>query len=217
MIKGISGGQKKRQDCIPGTSCSSPRVLCIYGFSCPDRKNVADFLQEVISKKDQEQYWASPDRPYRYIPVMTFAEAFSSYSIGKNLSEELDVPFDKRYNHPAALSSSQYGVKKIELLKTNFDWQLLLMKRNLWLPDGRDSGVSPTSMRTTNRCKGVKVEELQNEAGSRGPRRGHVSRGQGWWSLSTRRPELAFMSTVADPPHRALASVGPQKGSWERP
>ncbi|KAL0337422.1 UNVERIFIED_CONTAM: ABC transporter G family member 32 [Sesamum calycinum] len=61
------------------------------GFSCPDRKNVADFLQEVISKKDQEQYWASPDRPYRYIPVMSFAEAFSSYSIGKNLSEELDI------------------------------------------------------------------------------------------------------------------------------
>ncbi|XP_011078340.1 ABC transporter G family member 32 [Sesamum indicum] len=103
------------------------------GFSCPDRKNVADFLQEVISKKDQEQYWASSDRPYRYIPVMRFAEAFSSYRIGKNLCEELDVPFDKRYNHPAALSSSQYGVKKIELLKTNFDWQLLLMKRNLFI------------------------------------------------------------------------------------
>ncbi|KAL0427048.1 UNVERIFIED_CONTAM: ABC transporter G family member 32 [Sesamum latifolium] len=92
-----------------------------------------DIFMKVISKKDQEQYWASPDRPYRYIPVMTFAEAFSSYSIGKNLSEELDIPFDKRYNHPAALSSSQYGVKKIELLKTNFDWQLLLMKRNLFI------------------------------------------------------------------------------------
>ncbi|PIN11340.1 Pleiotropic drug resistance proteins (PDR1-15), ABC superfamily [Handroanthus impetiginosus] len=103
------------------------------GFRCPERKNVADFLQEVVSKKDQEQYWALPDRPYRYIPVVRFAEAFSSYNIGKNLSEELGIPFDKRYNHPAALSSSQYGVKKIELLKTNFDWQLLLMKRNLFI------------------------------------------------------------------------------------
>ena len=27
------------------------------GFRCPERKGVADFLQEVTSKKDQEQYW----------------------------------------------------------------------------------------------------------------------------------------------------------------
>ncbi|KAG8367402.1 hypothetical protein BUALT_Bualt16G0068200 [Buddleja alternifolia] len=103
------------------------------GFYCPERKNVADFLQEVVSMKDQEQYWAFPDRPYRYIPVARFAEALRSHNIGKNLSRELNIPFDKRYNHPAALSSSEYGVKKIELLKTNFDWQLLLMKRNLFI------------------------------------------------------------------------------------
>ncbi|GFQ05731.1 ABC transporter g family member 32 [Phtheirospermum japonicum] len=103
------------------------------GFCCPERKNVADFLQEVVSKKDQEQYWASPDQPYRYVPVVRFAEAFSSYNVGINLSGELNIPYDKRYNHPAALSSSQYGVKKIVLLKTNFYWQLLLMKRNLFI------------------------------------------------------------------------------------
>ncbi|KDP40864.1 hypothetical protein JCGZ_24863 [Jatropha curcas] len=28
------------------------------GFKCPQRKGTADFLQEVTSKKDQEQYWA---------------------------------------------------------------------------------------------------------------------------------------------------------------
>ncbi|GLT54286.1 hypothetical protein SLA2020_274970 [Shorea laevis] len=28
------------------------------GFKCPERKGVADFLQEVTSRKDQEQYWA---------------------------------------------------------------------------------------------------------------------------------------------------------------
>lgn len=27
------------------------------GFKCPPRKGVADFLQEVTSKKDQQQYW----------------------------------------------------------------------------------------------------------------------------------------------------------------
>ncbi|KAK3028090.1 hypothetical protein RJ639_039381 [Escallonia herrerae] len=103
------------------------------GFRCPVRKNVADFLQEVVSKKDQEQYWSVSDYPYRYISVVKFAEAFRSWHAGKNLREELDIPFDRRYNHPAALSSSVYGVKRSELLKTNFNWQLLLMKRNSFI------------------------------------------------------------------------------------
>lgn len=103
------------------------------GFRCPERKNVADFLQEVTSKKDQEQYWSVLERPYQYVSVVKFAESFCSYSLGKILSEELDVPFNRRYNHPAALSTSHYGVKKSELLKINFDWQLLLLKRNSFI------------------------------------------------------------------------------------
>lgn len=86
-----------------------------------------------MSRKDQKQYWAVPDRPYRYIPVGKFAESFGSYRLGKNLTEEMNIPFDRRYNHPAALSTSQYGVKRRELLKTNFDWQLLIMKRNSFI------------------------------------------------------------------------------------
>ncbi|XP_019192543.1 PREDICTED: ABC transporter G family member 32 isoform X2 [Ipomoea nil] len=103
------------------------------GFHCPERKNVADFLQEVVSKKDQQQYWNVADRPFRYTPVAKFAEAFRSYRIGKSLSEDLGIPFDRRYNHPAALSTSKYGVSRRELLRTSFDWQLLLMKRNSFI------------------------------------------------------------------------------------
>lgn len=102
------------------------------GFRCPQRKNVADFLQEVTSKKDQEQYWLA-NRPYRYIPPGKFVEAFRSYQIGKSLSEDLEVPFDKRYNHPAALSISRFGVKRSELFKISFDWQKLLIKRNSFI------------------------------------------------------------------------------------
>lgn len=103
------------------------------GFSCPERKNVADFLQEVTSKKDQEQYWCDPTCPHRYIPVVRFAEAFRSYAVARNLSCELAIPFDRRKNHPAALSSSQYGVQKWELLKIGYSWQRLLMKRNSFI------------------------------------------------------------------------------------
>lgn len=87
----------------------------------------------MVSKKDQEQYWAVPESPYRYIPVVKFAEAFRSFHAGKILSEELNVPFDRRYNHPAALSASSYGVRRRELLTTSFNWQLLLMKRNSFI------------------------------------------------------------------------------------
>ncbi|KAK9906144.1 hypothetical protein M0R45_002850 [Rubus argutus] len=36
------------------------------GFRCPERKGTADFLQEVTSRKDQEQFWADRTKPYRY-------------------------------------------------------------------------------------------------------------------------------------------------------
>ncbi|KAK9903152.1 hypothetical protein M0R45_001211 [Rubus argutus] len=36
------------------------------GFKCPERKGVCDFLQEVTSRKDQEQYWVHMDRPYSF-------------------------------------------------------------------------------------------------------------------------------------------------------
>ncbi|XP_019425122.1 PREDICTED: pleiotropic drug resistance protein 1-like [Lupinus angustifolius] len=100
------------------------------GFKCPERKGVADFLQEVTSVKDQEQYWAHRDIPYRFITVMQFAEAFQSFHIGRRMGDEIAVQFDKSKNHPAALTTNKYGVNKKELLKANFSREYLLMKRN---------------------------------------------------------------------------------------
>ncbi|GJN12779.1 hypothetical protein PR202_ga31089 [Eleusine coracana subsp. coracana] len=82
------------------------------GFRCPERKGVADFLQEVTSKKDQKQYWARHDEPYRRI------------------AKDLAVPFDKTKSHPAALTATRYGVSNKELLKANINREILLMKRN---------------------------------------------------------------------------------------
>ncbi|XP_074572219.1 ABC transporter G family member 39-like [Curcuma longa] len=100
------------------------------GFKCPERKGVADFLQEVTSRKDQHQYWANKGEPYRYIPVNEFAEAFQSFHIGRKLGEELGVEFDRQRNHPAALATSKYGISKMELLKACISREWLLMKRN---------------------------------------------------------------------------------------
>ncbi|KAG8379880.1 hypothetical protein BUALT_Bualt07G0135300 [Buddleja alternifolia] len=103
------------------------------GFKCPERKGVADFLQEVTSKKDQQQYWAYNDRPYRFITVREFAEAFKSFHIGEKLMADLATPFAKTKSHPAALASKEYGVSKIELLKACVSREILLMKRNSFI------------------------------------------------------------------------------------
>ncbi|KAA3489343.1 pleiotropic drug resistance protein 1-like [Gossypium australe] len=100
------------------------------GFKCPERKGVADFLQEVTSRKDQMQYWARKDQPYRFIAANEFAEAFQSFHVGMKLGEELGTPFDKKKSHPAALTTKKYGVGKWELLKACIAREFLLMRRN---------------------------------------------------------------------------------------
>ncbi|XP_077211687.1 pleiotropic drug resistance protein TUR2-like [Tasmannia lanceolata] len=99
------------------------------GFKCPERKGVADFLQEVTSMKDQRQYWARSDE-YHYVPVKEFADTFHSFHVGQKLGEELRTPFDKSKSHPAALTTTRYGITKMELLKACISREWLLMKRN---------------------------------------------------------------------------------------
>ncbi|XP_015972150.1 pleiotropic drug resistance protein 1-like [Arachis duranensis] len=100
------------------------------GFKCPERKGVADFLQEVTSMKDQEQYWTHKDQRYRFVTAKEFAEEFRSFHIGRSLGEELATEFDKSKSHPAALAKHKYGVAKWELLKACLSREYLLMKRN---------------------------------------------------------------------------------------
>jgi len=85
---------------------------------------------QVTSRKDQEQYWARKDQPYRFITANEFAEAFQSFNVGRRTAEELSIPFDKSKNHPAALVTKTHGAGKKDLLKANFSREYLLMKRN---------------------------------------------------------------------------------------
>ncbi|KAI3761584.1 hypothetical protein L1987_52004 [Smallanthus sonchifolius] len=100
------------------------------GFKCPERKGTADFLQEVTSKKDQEQYWADRNKAYRYISVSEFSQRFKNFHVGEKLQSELSVPYDKNKSHKAALVYKKYFVPKMELLKASWDKEVLLMKRN---------------------------------------------------------------------------------------
>ncbi|VFQ72414.1 unnamed protein product [Cuscuta campestris] len=100
------------------------------GFRCPERKGVADFLQEVTSKKDQQQYWIRRGETYRFVKAKEFAEAYQSFHVGKTMADELSVPFDKTKSHPAALTNENYGIGKRQLLKVCTDREYLLMQRN---------------------------------------------------------------------------------------
>ncbi|KAK2446080.1 pleiotropic drug resistance protein [Trifolium repens] len=128
MIRGISGGQRKRV--TTGEMLVGPSRALFMDEISTERKGVADFLQEVTSRKDQEQYWENKDEPYNFITVREFAEAFQLFHIGQKLGDELATPFDTSKGHPAVLTKNKYGVSKKELLKACVSRELLLMKRN---------------------------------------------------------------------------------------
>ncbi|KAK9281909.1 hypothetical protein L1049_004817 [Liquidambar formosana] len=103
------------------------------GFRCPERKGTADFLQEVTSSKDQEQYWADRSTPYRYISVTEFAIRFKRFHVGQQIENELSVPYDKSRSHKAALIFTKYSVPKMELFKACYNKEWLLIKRNSFI------------------------------------------------------------------------------------
>ncbi|CAM8923252.1 unnamed protein product [Rhodiola kirilowii] len=100
------------------------------GFRCPERKGVADFLQEVISRNDQAQYWNSSERPYRYSSVDSFCEAFKDFPVGKKLDEDISKPYNRSQSHDSALSFSSDSIPKWELFRACLSRELLLMRRN---------------------------------------------------------------------------------------
>uniref|UniRef100_A0A0D3F4C0 ABC transporter domain-containing protein n=1 Tax=Oryza barthii TaxID=65489 RepID=A0A0D3F4C0_9ORYZ len=103
------------------------------GFRCPQRKAVADFLQEVTSKKDQQQYWFLDKEPYRYVSVAEFAERFKSFYIGQQMMKEQHIPFEKSKIHPAALTTMKNALSNWESLKAVLCREKLLMKHNSFL------------------------------------------------------------------------------------
>uniref|UniRef100_A0A0E0CLF2 ABC transporter domain-containing protein n=1 Tax=Oryza meridionalis TaxID=40149 RepID=A0A0E0CLF2_9ORYZ len=103
------------------------------GFKCPERKGAADFLQEVLSKKDQQQYWSRTEETYNFVTIDHFCEKFKASQVGQNLVEELANPFDKSKGYNNALSLNIYSLTKWDLLKACFAREILLMRRNAFI------------------------------------------------------------------------------------
>uniref|UniRef100_A0A0D9Y9Q6 ABC transporter domain-containing protein n=1 Tax=Oryza glumipatula TaxID=40148 RepID=A0A0D9Y9Q6_9ORYZ len=97
------------------------------GFICPHRKAIADFLLEVTSRKDQQQYWSREDEPYQYFTVERFSEAFHT---GQTITKVLEVPLERNLSSLSALKTSKYGVRKRKLVKAIFSREYRLLRRN---------------------------------------------------------------------------------------
>ena len=83
---------------LAATSGSQPLLTCddvMQGFQLPARKGIADFLQEVTSLKDQQQYWAHKAQPYEFVPVEAFARAFRETEVGRRNARRLEQPYER--------------------------------------------------------------------------------------------------------------------------
>ncbi|XP_076956671.1 pleiotropic drug resistance protein 3-like [Bidens hawaiensis] len=101
-----------------------------FGFTCPERKGVADFLQEVVSRKDQAAYWCRNEQTYNYVSVDTFSTRFKESRLGKEMNEDISKPFVRSESHEKAISFNVYSLSKWSLFRACMSREILLMKRN---------------------------------------------------------------------------------------
>ncbi|XP_052192050.1 pleiotropic drug resistance protein 3-like [Diospyros lotus] len=100
------------------------------GFRCPERKGIADFLQEVLSVKDQAQYWHRTEQIHRFVSVDMFSRKFKESASGKKLDEELLEQFMTSKSHKDALCFHKYSLSKWVLFRACMSREFLLMRRN---------------------------------------------------------------------------------------
>ena len=98
----------------------------------PSETNLLSSLQ-VISKKDQAQYWHASESSYSYISIDALSRKFKASSYGKKLSEQLPSPIQKSKGQKDAIPFTAYSLSKWELFKACLSREYLLMKRNSFI------------------------------------------------------------------------------------
>lgn len=108
-------------------------VTAVFSSFLPffPRASLYTFFQ-VISQKDQPQYWFH-EEPHSYISVDMFCEKFRASQIGKSLFDEVSQPPVKTQGDDNAISFSKFSLPKGELFKACLSREFLLMKRNSFI------------------------------------------------------------------------------------
>uniref|UniRef100_A0A453QJG1 ABC transporter domain-containing protein n=1 Tax=Aegilops tauschii subsp. strangulata TaxID=200361 RepID=A0A453QJG1_AEGTS len=134
------------------------------GFSLPPRKGIADFLQEVTSKKDQAQYWSDLSKPYSFIPVSAMAAAFTDSQYGRNL-EFHPHNSDGHTNSPEALARSKFAISKYSLIRACFARELILISRHRFLYTFRTCQVAFVGLITSTLFLRTRLHPIDEQNG----------------------------------------------------
>lgn len=85
-----------------------PGFFTGLGFAIPERKEVADFLQEITSRKDQGQYRLDPSKKDNFVPVKAMYAAFQGSARGQEMTKALAT---SAIPPPLAVTTDDPGVK----------------------------------------------------------------------------------------------------------
>ncbi|ONM53994.1 ABC transporter G family member 34 [Zea mays] len=97
------------------------------GFTCPSRKNVADFLQEVTLKTEQKQYWTGDKSQYKYHSIEDFIKCFRAYSVPQIVE---DNQCTENGSKQAVRAGDSFIISKWEIFKVCLSREVLLLKKN---------------------------------------------------------------------------------------
>lgn len=103
------------------------------GFAIPPRKGVADFLQEVTSRRDQQQYWSRDQCEYAFIPITQMHQAYLDSAQGKAQLQALQEPAPVLPPNLDPLVRQKYALGPWGNFKALLRRDFTLMKRNYFL------------------------------------------------------------------------------------
>ncbi|XP_062201348.1 ABC transporter G family member 51 isoform X2 [Phragmites australis] len=135
------------------------------GFSLPTRKGIADFLQEVTSRKDQAQYWFDQSKQYYFISASAMASAFKQSQYGRYLESNVNNSYDDT-NSQQALARSKFAVSKLSLVRACFDRELVLISRNCFLYTFRTCQVALVAVITCTIFLQTRLHPVDEESGN---------------------------------------------------
>ncbi|KAF6262509.1 ATP-binding cassette transporter [Scenedesmus sp. NREL 46B-D3] len=103
------------------------------GFAIPPRKGVADFLQEVTSRRDQQQYWSRDPAQYAFVPVAAFHAAYEASPQGKAMRGALAAPAPQQPPGLDPLVRDRYALSGLSLFKASLRRDWTLVQRNSFI------------------------------------------------------------------------------------
>ncbi|KAF0930606.1 hypothetical protein E2562_033770 [Oryza meyeriana var. granulata] len=135
------------------------------GFSLPPRKGIADFLQEVTSRKDQAQYWSDQSKQHVFISASEMAAVFKESQYGRYLESNLSSSCGNK-DSPQALPRSKFAVPKFSLVRACFARELILISRNRFLYTFRTCQVAFVGIITSTLFLRTRLHPVDEQNGN---------------------------------------------------